>query len=101
MKKGGKILTEKDVRDIEIMLGKNLAVKTIAEIKDCSQTTVKRVQNKEHYLQRQIKVKEDVQEPKQEKEELPKQTRDYFEFRVDEKLDKIIELLQKLESKEE
>ena len=93
----------KELENIEFLLKKNIDRNRIASIIGCSKTTVGRVERGEHHLQGKIKP-----EPIEEKiasveckteqvepalEQLPKETTDYFEFKVDEKLDRIICLL--------
>ena len=99
----GKNINLKELENIEFLLKKNIDRNKIASIIGCSKTTVGRIERGEHHLQREIKpepieeksasVEYKTEQVEPAPEQLPKETTDYFEFKVDEKLDRIICLL--------
>lgn len=102
-----KVINLKELENIEFLLKQKIDKKRIASIIGCSKTTVGRIERGEHCLQAKIEPEpiEEKTVPVEEKteqvkqmvdqvfEQLPKETKDYFEFKVDEKLDRIICLL--------
>ena len=79
MKKGNRVLNEKDVENIEELLNEGVDESVIIDIMQISKTTLNRIKNKQHYLQR-----EPVNEVK---------TETKVNTTIDEKLDHIIRLL--------
>ena len=98
-----KVINLKELENIEFLLKQKIDKNRIASIIGCSKTTIGRVERGEHCLQaktepepieeKNTSVEENTDQVKQMVEQLPKETTDYFEFKVDEKLDKIICLL--------
>ena len=92
----------KELENIEFLLKKDIDRNRIASIIGCSKTTVGRVERGEHHLQgkmpepieeKSVPVEYKTEQVEPAPEQLPKETTDYFEFKVDEKLDRIICLL--------
>ena len=79
MKKGNRVLNEKDVVNIEELLNEGVDESVIIDIMQISKTTLNRIKNKQHYIQR-----EPVSEVK---------TETKVNTTLDEKLDCIIRLL--------
>ena len=79
MKKGNRVLNKKDVENIEKLLNEGVDENVIIDIMKTSKTTINRIKNKQHYLQRETPTP------------TPTQT-----STIEEKLDHITELLNEL-----
>ena len=79
MKRGNRVLNEKDVVNIEELLNEGVDESVIIDIMQISRTTLRRIKNKEHYLQRETPTP------------TPAQTNT-----VEEKLDHVISLLNEI-----
>lgn len=79
MKKGNRVLNKKDVENIEKLLNEGVDENVIIDIMKTSKTTLNRIKNKQHYLQRETPAPTSTQANT-----------------VEEKLDHITELLNEL-----
>ncbi|MGN0699028.1 MAG: hypothetical protein ACI4JV_09795 [Ruminiclostridium sp.] len=94
-----KVINRAECESIEFLAEQKIRPERIASIIGCSLTTVKRVMRGEHHIVKERKCEEERNKARIQAEAeamLMPETKDYFEFRVDEKLNKIIELLEKL-----
>lgn len=94
-----KVINRAECESIEFLAEQKIRPERIASIMGCSLTTVKRVMRGEHHIVKERKCEEERNKARIQavaEAMLMPETKDYFEFRVDEKLNKIIELLEKL-----